>query len=100
MPEVPRAGHHGPNDEHNSPLGTEIVSPAPNPPTGPADIWSSSSARADLQSVREQLTALSSIPPRFPVYWGPAPSSCQPTIASLPLEAFLEQIVAHAFALG
>ncbi|PXX55650.1 hypothetical protein DFR70_121119 [Nocardia tenerifensis] len=80
-----------------TPEGVESFRDAESP-QGTADI-AVISREADLQSVREQLTALSSYPAAL--HWDWADSFVLPAGGRVGyLEAFLEQIGEHAFALG
>ncbi|WP_228541961.1 hypothetical protein [Nocardia sp. XZ_19_369] len=82
---------------HLTPEGPESFRDAESP-SGTADMAVISRA-ADLQSVREQLTSLSSYPAALPWDW--ADTFVLPADYRVGyLEAFLEQVGEHAFALG
>ncbi|GAB2663019.1 DUF6630 family protein [Nocardia goodfellowii] len=82
---------------HLTPEGAESFRDAESP-NGTADL-AVISREADLQSVREQLTSLSSYPTALPWDWADTFVVPADDRASY-LEAFLEQIGEHAFALG
>ncbi|WP_431970060.1 hypothetical protein [Nocardia sp. bgisy134] len=82
---------------HLTPDGAESFRDAESP-NGTADM-AVISREADLQSVREQLTSLSSYPTALPWDW--AATFVVPADDRVGyIEAFLEQIGEHAFALG
>ncbi|MFQ6397983.1 hypothetical protein ACLMAJ_31645 [Nocardia sp. KC 131] len=82
---------------HLTPEGAESFRDAESP-NGTADM-AVISREADLQSVREQLTSLSSYPTALPWDW--AATFVVPADDRVGyIEAFLEQIGEHAFALG